>query len=505
MALLAITDLLERFLGNPAAIQSSTNGAFYSCCCGDASPTTVTFPGHPRHDAGMGTFYGWRVVGAAFVLAAFGWGIGFYGPPVFLRIVCDKTGWPVALVSSAVTAHFLIGALVGARLPALHRWLGIPATTKIAVLCLAIGVLAWAVVVAPWQLFVAASLSGAGWSAMSAAALNAIVSPWFVRARPAALAMAYNGGSIGGVIFSPLWVAAVDVLGFPAAAAIIGLVAILTMWVLADLVLAHTPQQMGLMPDGDAPDAPTTCAHTTCAHTTCVPKTCAPKTCAPKTCVLTAYASSPRSPQLPGSRLWRDWKFLTLSAGMALGLFAQIGLTAHLFSLLAPTVGAQQAGLMMGLATALAIGGRIGLGWLMPVGADRRLLACISYAVQAAGSIAFMLAAGRSIPLLLLGIVLFGLGFGNATSLPPLIAQLEFAKDDVLRVVALIVAIAQAGYAFAPAAFGLIRALHSGATGDAVTAAPNLFFLAAALIQGLAIAAFLAGRRPSITSASSRP
>jgi hypothetical protein len=24
------------------------------------------------------TFYGWRVVGAAFILATFGWGLGFY-------------------------------------------------------------------------------------------------------------------------------------------------------------------------------------------------------------------------------------------------------------------------------------------------------------------------------------------------------------------------------------------------------------------------------------------
>ena len=32
------------------------------------------------------------------------------------------------------------------------------------------------------------------------------------------LAMAYNGGSIGGVIFSPLWVAAIGALGFPLAA-----------------------------------------------------------------------------------------------------------------------------------------------------------------------------------------------------------------------------------------------------------------------------------------------
>jgi hypothetical protein len=29
-------------------------------------------------------FYGWRIVGAAFVLAVFGWGLGFYGPPIYL-------------------------------------------------------------------------------------------------------------------------------------------------------------------------------------------------------------------------------------------------------------------------------------------------------------------------------------------------------------------------------------------------------------------------------------
>jgi hypothetical protein len=51
----------------------------------------------------------------------------------------------------------------------------------------------------------------------------------------------------------------------------------------------------------------------------------------------------------------------------------------------------------------------------MPVGADRRLVACVSYAVQVAGSIVFIVAAGTSVPLLLLGMVLFGAGFGNST------------------------------------------------------------------------------------------
>jgi hypothetical protein len=103
----------------------------------------------------------------------------------------------------------------------------------------------------PWQLLVASVLSGTGWGAMSAVAVNVIVSPWFVRSRPAALGMAYNGWSIGGVIFSPLWVAAIGALGFSNAAAAIGLVMALKMWVLADSLLTRTPQQMGLAPDGD--------------------------------------------------------------------------------------------------------------------------------------------------------------------------------------------------------------------------------------------------------------
>jgi hypothetical protein len=32
-------------------------------------------------------FFGWRVVGAAFVFAVFAWGIAFYGPSVFLHTI----------------------------------------------------------------------------------------------------------------------------------------------------------------------------------------------------------------------------------------------------------------------------------------------------------------------------------------------------------------------------------------------------------------------------------
>ena len=197
-----------------------------------------------------------------------------------------------------------------------------------------------------------------------------------------------------------------------------------------------------------------------------------------------------------GASLWKDRRFVTLAAGTALSLFAQIGLLAHLFSLLVPAVGAQLAGVAISAATAAAIAGRTLVGWLMPQGADRRLVACGSFGVQIAGSVAFLLAGGANIPLLVLGTILFGVGIGNATSLPPLIAQTEFAKEDVSRVVSLNVAISQGTYAFAPASFGLIREYAPQAGAMAAAAAPYLF-VTAALLQAAAVAALLAGRRRS--------
>ena len=398
------------------------------------------------------SFFGWRVVAGAFVLAVFGWGLGFYGPPVYLHAVQEAHGWSVALVSGAVTVHFLAGAIVVANLPRLYRRYGLPAVTKTGAVLLALGVLGWAMADEPWQLLLATLPSGAGWAAMGAAVVNAIIAPWFVTKRPAALASAYNGASIGGAIFSPLWVVAIAWLGFPAAALAIGGVMAVAIWLLSDLIFSRTPESLGQSPDGIG--------------------------------LASDVAAVGRT---AGMNPWRDRRFLTLAAAMSLGLFAQIGLIAHLFSLISPALGEQTAGIVMGVATAAAIVGRTMVGWLMPEGTDRRLVACANHVVQIIGSVTLFMAAGDNVVLLIAGVLLFGVGIGNTTSLPPLIAQAEFHRGDALRVVSLIVAISQGTYAFAPAVFGALRGL-SASEGAAV-------FIAAAVLQGLAILAFFAGRR----------
>ena len=409
-------------------------------------------------------FYGWKVAWSAFVIAILGWGLGFYGPAVYLKAVQDRLGWSVALVSAAVTFHFLVGAVAVANLPRLHRRFGLPIVTFGGAVVLAVGVVGWSLCQTPAQLFGATLLSGAGWVALGGVGINAMVTPWFNQLRPRALALAYNGASIGGVVFSPLWVALLGAVGFAWSAVGVGLVTVMVVGFLAATVLSQTPQGRGLAVDGVA-----------------------------------AVETQPKSQGTAAAVVnpWKDAAFLTIAMGMALGLFAQVGMIAHLYSLLTPALGAQAAGFAAGLATAAAIVGRTATSWAIGPGTDRRVMAALNYGIQIVGCLCFAaMAAGLVVAgpaanlLLLLGVVLFGFGIGNATSLPPLLVQLEFNAADAARCIALITASAQATYAFAPLVFGLIRE----ATEKPGQSLSPVVFGVAAVLQALSAAAYVYGR-----------
>ncbi|WP_135466709.1 MFS transporter [Crenalkalicoccus roseus] len=396
-----------------------------------------------------GMFFGWQVVAAAFVLAVFAWGIGFYGPGIYLHALHAREGWPVSLISAAITLHFLASALLVTALPALHRRFGLVAVTRGGALASAAGVLGWALASQPWHLAPAALLTAIGWSVHGGAAINAMVSPWFDRRRPAALSLAYNGASVGGVLFVPLWAALIAALGFGGAGAVVAAAALLALWPLAGIWLRPTPQEKGLFPDG-------------------------------------AEGPPPPRPAPPAAGpLWRQGRFRSLSLAFAIGLTAQMGLLTTLFSILAPALGTRGAGFALSLATVCAIIGRTATGALLPPGADRRVAGMLNFLLQAAGSALLALAAGEGVALLLLGAVLFGLGIGNLLSLPPLIAQSEWPPGEVARVVAMVTAVNQGFYAFGPALFGAALDAFGPAAPPAL----------AGLLQIAAAAVLMGGRR----------
>ncbi|WP_036593485.1 MFS transporter [Ottowia thiooxydans] len=413
---------------------------------------------------GSTDFFGVWVVRAAFVLAVFGWGVGFYGPPIFLHAVVERTGWPLGTVSAVVTLHFLSGALVVVYLPKLYARWGLPTVISVGAVVTSVGVWGWAVASEPWHLFVAALGSGMGWVTLGSVTVNAVISPWYRRTRPRALAIAYNGGTFGGVLFSPLWVTLIALQGFAGAAMVVGVVMVVVIISLGALVFIHTPQDLGQQSDGLS-----------------------------KSCVGEHFASSSRPP-LPGGQLWRDRAFQMLAIGMAVGLFGHMGLLAHLFSLLAVTLGSQYAGLVMGGLTVCALLGRTAAAHLLTLGWDRRAIAGASYTIQAFGALTFLFADSGHVFLILLAAALIGSGLGNGSYLPPLIAQSDFAAEDVPRVVATTVAISQAVYSFAPLVFGLLLSASSGDSHTGVGAQSVVFFAVANGVLLLAAVCFFACR-----------
>jgi hypothetical protein len=406
-------------------------------------------------DAGIQRFFGWRIVHGAFAVAFFGWGMGFYGPPIYLQTLHESRGWPISLVSMAITAHYLVGSAFITWLPWMYRRFSLPRVTVAGMAAMIVGCLGWATAISPMLLFAATVLTGFGWAVMGGAAVNAIVSPWFMRNRSKALSFAYNGASVGGLVLSPLWVFLIGRFGLPIAVLLVGAAAAVSVGYFSGFVFTRSPAQSrpGMGP-------------------------------------VVQRAAVPRAnPGFPGPALWGDRKFRTLAASMSLGLFAQIGLLAHAFSVSVPVMGETKAGFLLSATALMAVLGRSVTGWMLPEDADRRLVSMANYGLQLAGSLLLILSAGQSSVLVVAGMLLFGFGVGNANLLPPLIAQVEFTPEEVLRVVALITAISQAVYAFAPGLFGLVRGF-AGFFGSEMA----VIGVAAAAIQALAIGALFLGR-----------
>ena len=109
----------------------------------------------------------------------------------------------------------------------------------------------------------------------------------------------------------------------------------------------------------------------------------------------------------------------------------------------------------------LAIMGRSAVAWNIGE-ANRRVVAAISFVMQAAGVLMLVLAPGPAVALL--GCVLFGLGLGNLPLLPPLIVQQEFDEQSFTLVISTVSAVNQIILAFGPMTFGVLYAASGAYT-----------------------------------------
>jgi len=392
-------------------------------------------------------FYGWNVVGATFVMALFSFGLGFYGIAVYVATLQRLHGWSASAVSAPVTVYYVAGALLTAAIAGVYERFGPRAVVAGGATAMAAGVATLGFVRQPWQLYPAFLVMSVGWGAMSGAAINIILAPWFQRRRGLAVSLAFNGATLGGVVVTPALMALVGSLGFSRALTLAALVLLAVLIVIAAAVMRRGPETLGIGPDGDPP------------------------------------RSAPVGPAGGSDRRWRrdalrTWRFWSVSAPFALGLAAQVGVLTHMVALVTPVLGAGGAARAISATTAAALVGRLATGIVVDK-VNRRLVASATLVIQLAGLA--LLARGPSAAGVYAGCALFGLGVGNLTTLPGLILAVEWPRERFSGLVGLVVGINQLTFAFGPSLVGVLRD-WAGTYGAALGACALLQAISAALI-----------------------
>ncbi len=354
---------------------------------------------------------GWRVVFACFLSAVFAWGFGFYAHGIYLVELQKARGWSTGLISSIITGHYVLGALL---LPQIARAIGRFGARW--VFLGGLGITATALlllpsVTAPWQLALLYALMAPGWNATSVAPIAATIGQWFDTKRGLALNLALSGATVAGLIVAPTLLAVVPRLGFANAERLL---------VVIGVGLAGTAVLL-FVRRGPLAAKPV------------------------------ATAGSTLAPM-------KRWRFWSISAPFAFVLMSQVGFITHLVPMVAGRSDVDP-GLVVGINAVMALVGRVVLGFVIDRLEPRRASA-LSFLVQVA-AIAILAQAGQP-AVIYAACAVYGFSVGNNITLSPLIIQREFAPGDFPAIVALSTAVVQILYAFGPGLLGLLRDAFGG-------------------------------------------
>jgi predicted MFS family arabinose efflux permease len=358
---------------------------------------------------------GWRIVLVCFLLATFGWGLGFYGQSVYVAELHRLRGWPASLISSGTTFFYLSGAALVAFVSEAIKAFGprkclIAGTFAMAAAAVAIGQ-----VREPWQLYAANAVLAFGWAGTSLSIITNTLGLWFDHKRGMAISLALNGASFGGIAGVPLLVAAIGYFGFSGAMIAAAVVMIVLMVPVILIFVGQPPLHLSA--------------------------------------ATSAVADAPSATQIR-ARAFRDIGFLSVSSAFALVLFAQVGFIVHLISFLDSVIGRERAAIAVALLTAMAVVGRVLFSFVIDR-LNQRLASSLSFVSQAV-ALAVIINVHNDF-VLIAACALFGFSVGNLITLPSLIVQREFDPRSFGVLVSLITAINQITYAFGPGVVGVLR------------------------------------------------
>jgi MFS family permease len=334
-------------------------------------------------------FYGWWIVGACLIAALFGNALGLFGAGIYLHALVQMKGWPIGLVSGAVTLFYVTSAflliLVGS---AIHR-LGPRPVIALGGVLMAGGVIEIGRVSDLWQVYAAFVAMGAGWACLSTTAVATTLAPWFEKYQGRAVSIASLGASVGGMFGAPALLFGIGSVGFAATTTMAGLLAVAVLFPLASFVLKHRPQDIGLVPDGEPGQ----------------------------------FRTRADTHQWTRGEALRTFALRSVIVTFGIGMMVQIGFLTHQVTLLSPWFGTRGTSTTVSATAVSALFGRLLLARFADQIDDRitaalvLVLAAIALDVMALVPVSGALVAAS---------VLFGFTVGNVTTFAPIIVRREW-------------------------------------------------------------------------------
>jgi MFS family permease len=196
-------------------------------------------------------FYGWIIIAVTFVTMAIGVNARTSFSLFFPHII-DEFGWERGVTAGAFSFGFVVSAAVSPLIGRMMDRFGPRAVMELGVALMAGGLLLAPLTTQPWHLYVTIGVMvGAGSICLGYSGQSLYLPNWFNRRRGLALGFAFAGVGIGSITLLPWVQHMIEQTGWRTACTAMG---ILVLVVLApiNLLLHKRPEDIGLLPDGDA-------------------------------------------------------------------------------------------------------------------------------------------------------------------------------------------------------------------------------------------------------------
>jgi len=355
-------------------------------------------------------FYGWWIVLASSIICGLGFGTWMYSFGVFFKPMMAEFGWSRAMTAGAYSLRSIQGGIASPILGWLIDKYGGRVIIFWGAVVSGLGCVMMYCVNSLWSFYVINGvILSIGMGAMLYLSTFTIITRWFSRRLTLSLSLMSVGAGLGGLICPPVSAALIGRAGWRMAFVLTG-VAIWAMVLPLTLVIRNTPEEKGLQADGDE---------------------------------ASPVIQSPEYPEILAgpSNLTTDFTLRQALSSkpfwMLVGCFffqglAQSAVVVHAVPALTDAgISSAVAALSLGLVLAVSIIGRLLFGYLGDR-IEKRILFMICFAMVSAGTLALMEA--RTMPMTILFIALFGVGYGGTIPLDPAIRAEIFGRTAFAKI-----------------------------------------------------------------------